>query len=377
MKRFVAFFIMVTFFASTSGFAQNLLNNPDYRKGLEYQSLAQQAYDEGDYDLSIEYSASAQEYFQRAKDYADKMALRYTAYNLKNRASERLKYADSIEAAEHYPQEYTGARDSFKTAETAFAQEEYQLSITGYQETIELLKNIAPYIPEPRDELARADALRNFIAANDFASARPTEMQRGNTAYDTGKGLIGSENGRARQFLNTAIQNYQLVVDSAINALAAQRRAEVEAAKKRADEVDARTLAAAEYANAQSKQNSAETELRAKAYNKAWEDSEAAIKGYNDSYTAALASGKLLPEYYTVRLIPERRDCFWRIAEYSFVYGDPWKWRLLYNENKHILKDPNNPNLIHPGMRFRIPSLPGEKRSGDWQPPAGGKASSR
>jgi nucleoid-associated protein YgaU len=73
-----------------------------------------------------------------------------------------------------------------------------------------------------------------------------------------------------------------------------------------------------------------------------------------------------LPRYYIVRLIPERRDCFWRIAEYEFVYGDPTKWRILYEANKQVLQDPDNPDLIQPGQRFRIPSIEGEQRAGVW-----------
>ena len=75
-----------------------------------------------------------------------------------------------------------------------------------------------------------------------------------------------------------------------------------------------------------------------------------------------------LPRYYTVRLIPERRDCFWRIAEYDFVYDDPWKWRKLYEANKEKLADPANPDLIHPGTVLRIPSIDGEEREGMWNP---------
>lgn len=74
------------------------------------------------------------------------------------------------------------------------------------------------------------------------------------------------------------------------------------------------------------------------------------------------------PEHYIVRLIPERRDSFWRIAEYDFVYGDPWLWPRLYEQNKHILQDPDNPHLIQPGMMFEIPSRDGEVRSGVWNP---------
>jgi nucleoid-associated protein YgaU len=75
-----------------------------------------------------------------------------------------------------------------------------------------------------------------------------------------------------------------------------------------------------------------------------------------------------LPVTYTVRLIIERRDCFWRIAEYAFIYNDPWKWKVLYEANKHLLTDPNNPDLIEPGQVFTIPSIAGETREGAYDP---------
>jgi nucleoid-associated protein YgaU len=74
------------------------------------------------------------------------------------------------------------------------------------------------------------------------------------------------------------------------------------------------------------------------------------------------------PQYYEVRLIQSRRDCFWRIAEYPFVYNNPWKWKILYEANKSLLTDPKNPDLIEPGQVFEIPSLAGEKREGTWDP---------
>ena len=73
-----------------------------------------------------------------------------------------------------------------------------------------------------------------------------------------------------------------------------------------------------------------------------------------------------LPAFYKVRLIESARDCFWRIAEYPFVYGDPWKWRYLYNANKDKLPQPENPDLMLPGMILSIPSIKGEARSGTW-----------
>lgn len=71
-----------------------------------------------------------------------------------------------------------------------------------------------------------------------------------------------------------------------------------------------------------------------------------------------------LAAYYTVKLNIARRDCLWRIAGFSFVYGDPTKWRLLYEANKDTFPQPDNPDLILPGMVLKIPSEKGEARSG-------------
>ncbi len=75
-----------------------------------------------------------------------------------------------------------------------------------------------------------------------------------------------------------------------------------------------------------------------------------------------------LPATYTVQLILERRDCLWRIAEYPFVYNNPWKWKVLYEANRDILIEPNNPNLIEVGQVLTIPSIAGERREGDYDP---------
>lgn len=239
--------LLVSFFLLFPGwaFAQNLLDNAEYRKGLEYQNLAKQAYNEGDYDKSVEYSELAQEQFRKAREYAEKMRLRFAAYNLRSRATERIRYADYINAAANYPTEYRDAKLAFSAADLAFNKEEYAVSIEASRKVLEILRDIQPVVRQA-DQVAATPA----PAPTPPPPAEPT-----------------------------------------------------------------------------------------------------------------------LPEYYTVRLIPERRDCFWRIAEYDFIYGDPWKWRILYEENKSLLPNPNNPSLIEPGIRLRIPSLAGEKRSGEWQPP--------
>ena len=86
------------------------------------------------------------------------------------------------------------------------------------------------------------------------------------------------------------------------------------------------------------------------------------------AYIQAPASGGTtpLPATYTVRSWLTFKDCFWNIAARPWVYGDPFKWRLLYNANKSKLPDPDNPDLIEPGIVLDIPSIRGESRQGAW-----------
>jgi nucleoid-associated protein YgaU len=75
------------------------------------------------------------------------------------------------------------------------------------------------------------------------------------------------------------------------------------------------------------------------------------------------------PMTYTVREIPERRDCLWRISEYDFIYGDPVQWPKLYRGNKPLIDGGYNrylqrveepkysraEDLIFPGQELDIP----------------------
>jgi len=75
-----------------------------------------------------------------------------------------------------------------------------------------------------------------------------------------------------------------------------------------------------------------------------------------------------LPAQYTVRTWSTFKDCFWNIAGRPWVYNDPHKWKILYEMNKSMLPDSNNPDLIEPGMVIDIPSIMGESRQGMWDP---------
>jgi nucleoid-associated protein YgaU len=73
------------------------------------------------------------------------------------------------------------------------------------------------------------------------------------------------------------------------------------------------------------------------------------------------------PATYTVRPWAVSKDCFWNIAGFPWVYGDPHQWKLIYNANKSKLPDPNNPDSLEPGTVLGIPSIKGEVRQGAWE----------
>lgn len=73
-----------------------------------------------------------------------------------------------------------------------------------------------------------------------------------------------------------------------------------------------------------------------------------------------------LPAQYIVRPWDTYGDCFWNIAGRPWVYGNPHRWPILYQANKKKIPDPNNPDLIEPGMVMDIPSINGEERLGLW-----------
>jgi hypothetical protein len=104
--------------------------------------------------------------------------------------------------------------------------------------------------------------------------------------------------------------------------------------------------------------------INALAYVQAVDDSQ--LQPSQPQITQSQTSETPLPAQYTVRTWAVSKDCLWNIAGRPWAYGDSTKWRLLYNANKVKMPEPDNPDLIHPGMILDIPSIRGEVRQGMW-----------
>ena len=118
------------------------------------------------------------------------------------------------------------------------------------------------------------------------------------------------------------------------------------------------------------------------AYSSAQKSYASAQESYNnEDYAAATVFAKQvlealadikeitpLPEYYVVRPWAETKDCYWNISGRPYVYDNPLLWENLYQANKNNMPKPNDPNLILPGMKMKIPSITGEYREGVYNP---------
>lgn len=118
------------------------------------------------------------------------------------------------------------------------------------------------------------------------------------------------------------------------------------------------------------------------AYSSAQKSYASAQESYSgEDYVAATAFAKQvlealadikeitpLPEFYVVRPWAETRDCYWNISGRPYVYNNPLLWENLYQANKSNMPKPNDPNLILPGMKMKIPSITGEYREGVYNP---------
>jgi tetratricopeptide (TPR) repeat protein len=131
MKKTILFSLVILgllFLASTVS-AQSLLDNPDYKKAVELQRQAEEAYAAGDYDLAREYSRQAKEYIEKSNTYVANRLLIYRANSLLKAAEERVNYFNSVGVQPDYQGYLDQAEKDLVQARAAYDAERYQESI--------------------------------------------------------------------------------------------------------------------------------------------------------------------------------------------------------------------------------------------------------
>lgn len=130
-----------------------------------------------------------------------------------------------------------------------------------------------------------------------------------------------------------------------------------------ADKIDAKNTFPMAYTAAQENLSAAEASFASEDWEKATEFAKAALASLDGVHEVTP-----LPAVYIVRPWAETKDCYWNISGRPYIYNNPLLWENLYQANKDKMPKPENPNLIHPGMKMDIPSLTGEYRKGTYDP---------
>ncbi|MBR1638195.1 MAG: hypothetical protein IJ688_15015 [Treponema sp.] len=130
-----------------------------------------------------------------------------------------------------------------------------------------------------------------------------------------------------------------------------------------AESIDAPNTFPMAYSSAKENLTNAESSFESEDYPKANEYAKAVLDSLE-----GVREITPLPEYYIVKPWAETKDCYWNISGRHYVYNNPLLWENLYQANKSAMPKPENPNLIHPGMKMQIPSLTGEYRKGTYDP---------
>jgi nucleoid-associated protein YgaU len=279
-------------------------------------------------------------------------------------ARDRMAWADSDNIAAEYPSQYKDASANLNAAELAYGNSQY-VSAKSLAESSSAILSDEFKTQVVSDRKAAAEKAAADKAAAEAAAAAQAAADK--AAADAAAAKAAAD---------------QIAVEQAAATRAAADKAAAEEAARQA----AITQAKSDIDKAQAKLDWAVSKNAKNNYSSLWAQGagqlDAAkfafdLKDYKTASAKAQASYVTLsgiaefaplPAKYTVRLIPERRDCLWRIAEYGFVYNNPLKWPILYEANKKTFKDPSNPNLIYPGQVLVIPSIKGETREGSWDP---------
>ena len=325
-------------------------------------------------------------------------------------AHSRMAWAVQVDLASDYPDEYRDADTSMQAADKAYSEKAYDASVALANDVVRIIsddlmaevnalraaaeqlaadKAMADEImPKARDRMVWADL--NNIKADYSAvyNSAHSAMEAAEKAYQVEKYAAATK--LADEVLSTLSPDFEAKVaaDRAEKTrLAAEAKAKEEA-EKEAQELVAQNKKYAETAisDAKSRYDWAASKNAANNYPDLFKeggdllaDAQTAFNALDyvrakdlaaQAYWTLMEIGEFapLPATYKVRLIPERRDCLWRIAEYPFVYNNPYKWPVLYEANKKTFKDPSNPNLIFPDQVLTIPSIKGEVRKGAWDP---------
>ncbi|MDC7234597.1 MAG: hypothetical protein PQJ58_15305 [Spirochaetales bacterium] len=130
-------------------FAQNLRDNPDYRKSVELKLQSEKAFDQGDYTEAKRLAEESQKHAALSDEWIAMMLKRYRANSALTRFEKSLNSATNINGAVNFPEEYAEGKALYEQAYQEFRAETYEESYETSLKGIEVLSAIV-YIPPQR-----------------------------------------------------------------------------------------------------------------------------------------------------------------------------------------------------------------------------------
>ena len=145
-----------------------------------------------------------------------------------------------------------------------------------------------PVVPAPEQERATARELRQIITDFDMAGFAPDRFETGEESFGRAENAYGTDNEAAKPAYETAIEEFNAVLDAGIAGLRQQTTANVADARRTADTERAERVVPELYRRAVATENSAREAEAAENYREAFRLYGIAEQQFRTAHTAAV-----------------------------------------------------------------------------------------
>ena len=350
------------------------------------------AVNENQKDKEVADYKKAREDLKKSMDFAEQSftnAFMKRAIDKKNECDkliEKYKIADKYHESNNL---LNKALTDYDEGDKRFNEKKYYGSYNAYSESAESLKKLIQVVDKKREEaVLRIDFIKQLIdkavelggrefakeelekaessleegiitfTANDFDNAEKQFDMAENFANDAIKRSLAKINEKKRQDALKAIMEAAKILEGASDTIIIDEKGEKYKGKKFEFKMDSEPELKYSQDSGMSYRdvfNKAVDYLKKARESYLEGDYDMAIEYSNIAVRLAKAyKSSGVKTVYKVRLIPDRRDCLWRIASYNDIYGDPFLWPVIWRTNK---KEIFNPDLIFPGQVLAIPEI--------------------
>ncbi len=200
-KLLLILFVMVVASGLSLG-AQDLTDNPDYRKSVELNAKAAQSFSDGDYDAATDYANQAKQYAALSDQYIAKMVAKAATDKEMGKAKTEMAWADSNGSKVFYPLLYKVAADLYASAQASYAGGDYPTAGDLARNTMTAVQAIAKAdadeaIADAKAGLSDAEAIAAPANYPKEYSEAKGELSDAIAAYDNQDFVTAAQKARA------------------------------------------------------------------------------------------------------------------------------------------------------------------------------------